>query len=127
MITAGMIAIRGGTLLPASLALEKLSVADDWASLTRQFNRKQLEGALATAGWTLFYMAGSVCRRGIGFDRAKMLRTALKRVVALAKVQGFNCVEIDQVTNGRVFGIPSISVSGHACLIQSGLSCLAAR
>jgi hypothetical protein len=121
MIATGAIVIRNGTRLPEALGLKYDSVATGWASVTNNPDGHRLEKALATAGWTFFYMAGAIRKIAFGFQRQNMVNAAMKRIIASVKLQGCNCLEIDGVAMRSFFGVPYVSVSAHSRHIQEAM------
>ena len=59
-------------------------------------------------------MASAIRRRAFGFDRAKRIQAALKRVMS-------NVREIDGVATHSFLGIPYVSVSAHPRHIQKNM------
>jgi hypothetical protein len=47
--------------------------------------------------------------------------SALQRVIAGARLQHCNCIEIDEVSAHSFLGIPYVSVSAHTRHIQKGM------
>jgi hypothetical protein len=121
LITPGTILIERGTLLPQSFRIENESYPSAWVSIKSILNSHELENELATIGWTFFYMAGGVRATAFGFDRQKTVHTALKRLIASARLRKCNCLEIDGVAMHRFLGMPYVSVSAHSRHIQKGL------
>jgi hypothetical protein len=121
MIIPGAILIEKGTLLPEPLRLESESSAEGWAPVANHLDGHQLEQRLSAAGWTFFYMAGAITRTAFGFDRAKMIHVALKRLIASVTLQKCNCLEIDEVQTHSFMGMPYVTVSAHSRHIQKGL------
>lgn len=125
MIKPGAILIENGTLLPEALRLESESPGSGWVPVGNHIDghldAQQLEKKLSAAGWTFFYMAGAITRTVFGFDRAKMLHAALKRLIANVTLQKCNCLEIDEVKAHSFMGMRYVTVSGHSRHIQKGL------
>jgi hypothetical protein len=101
-IGPGAILVEKSTLLPYPLRLESDSTGSGWARAANDLDGHQLEQKLTTAGWTFFYIAGAI--RTIGFVR----------------LQGCNCLEIDQVAPRSFLGMPYVRISAHAREIQNG-------
>lgn len=121
MIAPGAVLVKKGTPLPQRLGLENDSTAMGWASVSNHLNAHELEKELAAAGWTFFYMAGSIRATAFGFDRQKMVEAALRRVIANVGLQRCNCLEIDHVATHSFLGMPYMSVSAHSRHIQKGM------
>jgi len=120
-ISPGSILVERNTLLPESLGLESGLTESGWARVTDNPNRHQLEQKLASAGWTFFLMAGRIKTTAFGFERPRMIQTALKRLIAIVKLQKCNCLEIDAIAAHSFLGMPYIKLSGHSRHIQNGL------
>lgn len=121
VIGPGAILVKIGTPLPEPLKLESDSAATHWAYIANNLNGRQLAEQLATAGWTFFYMAGSIRTAAFGFQRQNMVNAALRRSIASAELQGCNCLVIDDVAMHSLLGMPYISVSAHSRHIQDGM------
>jgi len=80
-----------------------------------------MEDEPAFAGWSVFYLAGSVRATAFGFDRPKSIHSALGRLTAGAAAKNCNGIEIDEIAGHSFLGIPWISVSAHSIRIQKGL------
>jgi hypothetical protein len=120
-ISPGAILVEESTLLPEPLHLENESDGNGWARVANNVDDHQLEKALATAGWTFFYVAGTVSGFGFGFERQKMIDGALKRLIRAVSRQKCNCLEIDEVTTRTFLGMPYVSISAHARHIQNAM------
>lgn len=121
MIKSGAILIKDGTLLPELLGLEIEFSASGWAPFTNDFSGRQLKESLNTAGWTFFYIAGAIRTTAFGFDRARSVHKALKRLISKVRLQNCNCLEIDAVADHSFLSVPYVSVSAHSRHIQKGL------
>jgi hypothetical protein len=118
-IAAGSIFVEEGRYLPSSQLLPRESHRSGWAMVTNP--RSTFAAGIQAAGWTLFFMAGEVRATVFGFDRQKTLGTALTRLIANAKAQNCNGIEITQVTDKSFLKIPYVSVSAHARHFQEGV------
>jgi hypothetical protein len=123
LISPGTVLFESGTLLPQFFHLESESHPSAWMSVTSSLNSHEIENELAATGWRFFYMAGEVRATAFGFDKQKTVRTALKRLIAGARLQNCNCLEIDEVAMHAFLGMPYVSVSAHSRHIQKGLVC----
>jgi hypothetical protein len=120
-ISHGAILVEMSTLLPEPMRLESNSTDSGWARVEDNLDGQQLEKKLATAGWTLFYMAGGIRTTAFGFKREGMIHAALKRLIAAVSLQNCNCLEIDDVAMHSFLGIPYVSIAGHSRHIQKGM------
>jgi hypothetical protein len=116
MIEPGTILIEQGTRLPESLRLETGPNWDDWGTAAN------LEKELDSAGWTLFFMAGEIKSSSFGFNKQNRVDAAVKRLIASAKRQKCNSLEIGSVSERSFLGVPYVSVSAHWRHIQKGLT-----
>jgi hypothetical protein len=108
-------------MLPEPFRLENDSMVIGWARVGNEIDVHELETKLASAGWTFFYMAGAIWARAFGFRRRSAILAALRRLLTAVKRQRCNCLEIEDVETRSFWGIPYVSVSGHARHIQKGV------
>ncbi len=120
MITPGTILIERGTPLPPLFHLEDQSDPSAWIPIKSGLSSPQLESELASLGWTFFYMAGGITATAFGFDRLRTLRRALKRLIASVRVEGCNCLIIDEVATHAFGGMPYVNLSAHLRHLQQG-------
>jgi hypothetical protein len=116
-VADGTLLITDATLLPESANGDRISVGNGW---DRIGNKAAFEKNLDAAGWTSFYLAGSIRRNVIGFDGPRSLATAVKRLLATVVLAKGNCLEVDRITTQSFCGIPSVTVTGHSRHIQRG-------
>ena len=119
IITAGDILVQDRTLLPRSLRLQTDSDSNGWAAVNGA--RSTFEKAIHEEGWTFFFMAAEINTTVFGFDRQKMLRSALKRLIANVKSQQCNSIEITRVTSKSFLKVPYVSVCAHPRHLQRGM------
>jgi len=117
-IQPGTILIENGTVLPRSLALESQPYSSGWATVTNL--RADFERDINQAGWTFFFLAGSIHATVLAFDKQKAVHTAVDRLITNTKSQNCNCLEIGEVTMKSFLGLPFASVSAHSRRIQGG-------
>jgi hypothetical protein len=122
VIGPGTILVKIGTPLPEPLKLESDSAATHWACIANNLNGRQLAEQLDTAGWTFFYMAGSIRTAALGFQRQNMVNAALRRSIASAESQRCNCLAIDDVALHSFLGMSYVRVSAHSRHIQQGMT-----
>src|SRR5580692_7500673 len=117
-ITAGSILVEGSAHLPNALLLQTDADSNGWAEI--KDNRSTFEKAIRDAGWTFFFMAGEIQATVFGFDKPKALRTALKRLITDVQSQHCNSVEIGQVADKSLLGLPYVRVTAHVRHLQKG-------
>jgi hypothetical protein len=121
LIASGSILIENGAPLPQFFRAETESYPNGWVAIDSSLNFHERENELAATGWTFLYMASKFRATAFGFDRPKMVQRALKRLIARARLQKCNCLEIDEVAMHSFLGTPYVSVSAHSRHIQKGL------
>ena len=121
MFTSGTILIEKDALRPQCFRLEDESCPNAWMSVKHNLTPHELETNLSTTGWTFFYMASPIRATAFGFNRAKTIHAALKRVITGVRQQRCNCLEIDDVATHSFLWIPYMSVSAHPRHIQKGM------
>jgi hypothetical protein len=120
MIAAGTILMAKDAPRPPCVQVEDHLFPDAWVSVAHNLPGHELEKQLTAVGWTFFYMASAVSKTAFGFDRAKMIQTALHRAITSVSQQRCNSLEVDDVTMHSFLGIPYVSVSVHPRHIQKG-------
>jgi hypothetical protein len=124
VIKTGTILIENGTLLPRSLVLASEPYSRGWTTVTNL--RTDFVREIDQAGWTFFFLAGHIQATVFGFNREKAVHTAVDRLIANARSQNCNCLEIGQVTMKSILGLRFARVSAHSRHIQ-GSSVFAGR
>ncbi len=89
--------------------------------MAHDLSPRDLEKALAANGWTFHYLAGAIRATAFGFNQPDRVATALKRLIAIAKLKHCNCLEIDEVATHSFLGIPHASISAHLRHVQKGM------
>ena len=123
-IVDGTFLIEEKTLLPQPSPHDSVSIGNGWARIS---NALTFEKKLAAAGWTFFYMAGSIRANVLGFDRPRMIQTAVNRLLAAVTRQKCNCLEVDHITMRSFCGMPFVTVLAHSRHIQEERSFFTAR
>jgi hypothetical protein len=118
-IERGAIFVQDNPFLPKTLYLESATGYGGWVRVANPMNGAQLDTTLTAAGWTSFYLAGSIQTTVFGFDRQKMASEALKRLIMNMSVDRCNCLEIDEVITHSWLGLPYLRLLSHARQIQA--------
>ena len=121
MMMAGSILIDKDAARPQCFHTKDSSFPDGWMGVTYDLNPHQIERELSVAGWTFFFMANVIRATVFGSNPAKMMDTALKRLIRSVRQQRCNCLEIDVVATHSFLGMPYVSVSAHPRHIQKGM------
>jgi len=124
-ITAGSILLDRNIHLPNSILLDSAPDSNGWVTLNG--TRPAFEKEVDDGGWTFFYMAGAIKATVFGFDREKILRAALRRLITNVKSHKCNAIEIHQVAVKSFLKLPYVTVSAHARHLQKGLTFSAAN
>jgi hypothetical protein len=119
-ITTGTILIKDYTFLPKGLQLEAAPSAAGW-SLVKNFDGYRLDRDIRKAGWHFFCLAGEIKATVFGIDMQKMVRRAIKRILASPRSEGFNSLEITRMAPKRFLGVPYVSVGAQSRHIQESL------
>jgi hypothetical protein len=114
----GTLLIQENTRLPESWPRDNVSIGEGWARIP---NHVAFEKKLAAAGWTLFFRAGSIKASALGFDRQKMIETAIRRLLSAVSLQKCNCMEVDNVRMQSFFGIPYVTIMAHSRHVQQAV------
>jgi hypothetical protein len=95
-VHAGSILIKEGTLLPEALPIESEPCVPGWR-LVKDFDGYGLDRVVRHAGWNFFFLAGVIKATVFGIDERSMVRRAIERILARAKSEKFNSLEITGV------------------------------
>ena len=123
-ITMGKILIQDHALLPKGLQLESEPCVPGWSAVNN-FDASALNGEIQKTGWTFLCLAAVIKATVFGMDRQKMVRRAIERILASAKSEKFNSLEITRVAfepSGRFPLVGYVTVSAQSRHIQEGLS-----
>jgi hypothetical protein len=116
-IEAGNVLIKDGTPLPDALRIESQTCVPGW-NLVAGFDGWALDREIQRTGWTFFSLAGARKTTVFGTNRQKMLRRAIKRILADPKSQEFNSLEITSVAPKHFLGFAYLSVDAQSRHIQ---------
>lgn len=101
------------------LGIESEPYCGSWQSLAAG-ESSGLDRKMRDSGWKLFYMADELKTAVPAWGGQKTLRRGVKRLLAQARLQHFNCLELTQVLRKRFLGIPYVSIAAHSRHIQQG-------
>jgi hypothetical protein len=109
--------MQTGTLIPEPLCVEAEPYWQTW-QIIKSADGDLLERGLRKAGWNFFFLAETVQAMVWGHRRERIVRRALRRVLAKVKLLKFNCLEITEITQKQFLGLPYVHVSAHSRHIQ---------
>ena len=115
----GAILVEAGTVLPTAMLLESGTSSTSWSSVSDP-DSVGLQAQLTKAGWTLFFMAGTIHKWAFGFDETKRVHSAIGQIIKAVQDQKCNCLEITHLVTKAFLGIPYVSITAHARHIQNG-------
>ena len=127
--TSGAILIRENTLLPAGLEVESEVFLPGWR-VVKNLDRSALARNIEGANWTFFCLAREIRATVFGIDEEKMVRRAIKEILARLKWEKFNSLEITRVTSvasKRFLEVLYVTVSAQPRLIQEGVGLVLAK
>jgi len=116
-IEAGNILIKDGTPLPDALRIESQLCVPGW-KLVADLDGFALDREIQRTGWTFFSLAGAVKATAFGVDTQKMVRRAIKHILASERSGKFNSLEVTRVTSKRFLGVSYMSVDAQSRHIQ---------
>jgi hypothetical protein len=117
-LVVGAVMTRSGTIFPGSARVQEDSYLPGWG-LIRSVGGPDLDRKIRDAGWSFFFMAGSIQANAWGRQDEKTARTAMRRVLAKVKSSTFNCLEITELSTRILFGIPYTHVTAHSRHVQT--------
>ena len=119
-IEAGNILIREGCSLPEGLGIEREPCVPGWA-IVKDLDGYALDRKIRPTGWTFFCLAREMKATVFGFNKEKMARRAVERILANPKSEKFNSLEVTRVASKGTHRFPFIgyaTVSAHSRHIQ---------
>ncbi len=126
---SGTILIRENALLPAGLAVESEVFLPGWR-VVKNLDRSTLARNIEGTNWTFFCLAREIRATVFGIDEEKMVRRAIKEILARLKSEKFNSLEITRVTSvasKRFLEVCYVTVSAQSGLIQQGVGLVPAK
>jgi hypothetical protein len=120
-IGPGTVLVDTETVLPKPFRLASDHRGRGWTQVVDNAHASQLEMSLASAGWTLFYRAGTIRAKAFGSRSESTIHTAIRRLFRAAKLQNYNSLEIDDIAAHFFWGVPYVSISAHSRRIQEGM------
>jgi hypothetical protein len=122
-IRTGTILIKDNVLLPKGLQFKCEPCAPGWRIL-KDFNGYALDREIRKTGWTFFCLAEEIRATVFGIDGQTMIRRALQQILAQAKSERFNSLEITRVASvgsERFPPVRYVTVSAQSRHIQESL------
>lgn len=119
-ITTGTMLVKDKALLPEELQLEAEPCVPGWG-LVKNFDGYRLDREIQKAGWHFFCLADEIKATVFGIDRQKMVRRAIRCIVAKSRSKQVNSLEVTRVASKRLLGVPYMSVGAHSRHIQENL------
>ena len=118
-VSIGTVFVKEGTPLPSSLKLESEPYSNGWRSI-KNLNGYELDRRLRAVGWNLFSLA-QIKASVVGFNRETAVRRVIERVLAKVTSDNFNALEIGQLDEKRLLGLPYLTVSAHVRHLQESM------
>ena len=117
-IQAGTIMVQQSTNLQA-LGIQSEPYSGAWQSLGLA-ESDDLDRKIRAAGWKLFFIAAEMKAVVPVWGGQSTLRGGVKRLLAQAKAEHFNCLELTHITKKHFLGLPYLSIAAHSRHIQEG-------
>jgi len=99
------------------LQLESEVSSGGW-TLLKKLDGISLDRKIHAAGWSFFFMAAEVKVIFFGALGVAKIQNAVRRILAKAKPQHFNGLEITGIVAKRFLGVPYVTVSAHSRHMQ---------
>jgi hypothetical protein len=116
-LNAGTLFLEDGTVFPEAMTVSVKQYLSGWLIITSD-TIAEMTKAIEGAGWTFFYMAGELHANGYGSSDEARTDQAMAHLLAAAKSERCNCLEISQVKRKSFLGFQYTSIIGHARHIQ---------
>ena len=118
-VQCGTMMVQQGLLLPEHMDMVTAKYSEGWQSVTDS-DGCSVDRKLRQLGWECFFIAGELRAISFGFSQARVLKAAVRRLLATVRSLNLNCVEFTEVRRRSFIGIPYVTVAGHARHIQQG-------
>jgi hypothetical protein len=117
----GIIFIRDGTMLPPMLSVTTDAFLPNWRIVTSP-NRSTLARNIEGCGWYFFYLAGDIQATILGGNTRRVLRHAVKAILAKRADDTLNSIEITAIVSRRLLGVPFTTFTAHSRQIQQRIA-----
>jgi hypothetical protein len=113
----GCMFVMNGLILPAPLRFEGQLYSEGW-KLLRSVKSGEIDRPARDCGWNFIFLAEAIRRTVFGFGRAGALRGAMNKLLADARENAFNSLEITTVTTRHFLGLHWVTVVAHFRSLQ---------
>ena len=117
----GIIFIRDGTILPPMLSVTTDAFLPNWRIVTSH-DRSALARSIEGCDWYFFYLAGDIHATVLGADTPRVLRKAVKAILAKRANDKFNSFEITAIVSRSFLGVPFTTFTAHSRQIQQHIA-----
>ena len=117
VVENGCIFVMDGLLLPATLRFEGQPYSDGWR-LVHSLKGNDIDLRARDCGWSFIYLAAGMRSTVFGFGQAWSLRKAMNKLLAEARENAFNSVEVTEITAHRLLGVHWVSIRAHSRSLQ---------
>ena len=111
--------VRRDTLLPETVKREDQLVMAEW-NIVSHLATAETEKRLNQAGWHFFYLPPEVRASAIGFNRRRVIASAVRKLLEKANSGQLNIVQITGLDEKELLGIHYARVSAYLRHIQKG-------
>jgi hypothetical protein len=116
-----IIFIRDGTILPQMLSVTTDAFVPNWRIVTSH-DGSALNRSIEGCGWYFFYLAGDIQATVLGGNTRRVLRKAVKAILAKRADDKLNSIEITAIVSRRFLGIPFTTFTAHSRQIQQSIA-----
>jgi hypothetical protein len=118
---AGTTFVQRGLLLPAELGMESDTYSHRW-QIASPKAAEGLERRARAMGWSLFFLAGENRALVLGHadSRRGRFHRAIDRLLATTRTRDFNCMQVTEISERSLLGVPYTVLHAHACHLQKG-------
>jgi len=113
----GCLFLMKGLIVPPTLRFEGQSYSEGW-KLLRSLKSSEIDSRARGCGWNFIFLAEGMRRTVFGLGRAWALRRATNKILAEARRNAFNSVEITEITGRQFLGLHCVTVAAHSRSLQ---------
>jgi hypothetical protein len=116
-VQVGTILIADRPQIAQFLSLASEPYSGKW-NVVQGLDGFAMDRKIHRAGWNFFFMAGEIKVMFFGILGTTRIQNAVRRILAKARPQGFNCLEVTGIVAKRFLGVSYTTVSAHSRHIQ---------
>jgi hypothetical protein len=117
VLANGCLFLMKGLIVPPTLCFEGQSYSEGWRLLL-SLKSSEIDSRARACGWNFIFLAEAMRRTVFGLGRDRALQKATNKILAEARKNAFNSVEITEITARQFVGLHCVTVAAHSRSLQ---------